>query len=49
MSSISSGNFSQIAGSYADTAAGYFSKKQLRPMRQAERKKSVVRLSVIPS
>lgn len=47
MSSISSGNFSQIAGSYADTAAVY--SKSLRPMRQAERKKSVVRLSVIPS
>ena len=47
MSSVYSGNFSQIAGSYADTAAVY--SRQLRPMRQAERRKSVVRLSVIPS
>ena len=49
MSSISSGNFSQIAGSYADTAAVILSQRQPSPMRQAARRKSVVRLLAIPS
>ena len=49
MSSISSGNFSQIAGSYADTAAVYSKSETTKTDETSERRKSVVRLLAIPS
>lgn len=49
MSSVYSGNFSQIAGSYADTAAVYSKSETTKTDETSGKKKVSGRLSVIPS